>query len=147
MRAVRTRLDQLQEHQYLAFELIRIYLGIALAVRGLLLIWHSSRLLDIMGRPGHDWFSSAALAHYIVGAHLIGGCLLALGFLTRLAALIQIPVLLGAVFLVHWKEGLLATSQSLELSALVLFLLVLFCFFGAGPHSVDHYLATHQEVE
>ena len=65
--------------------------------------------------------------------------MLALGLLARLAALVQIPVLLGAVFLIHIEEGLLAPGQSLELAALVLFLLVVFFLFGSGAYSMDAY--------
>jgi uncharacterized membrane protein YphA (DoxX/SURF4 family) len=50
---------------------------------------------------------------------------------------VQIPVLTGAVLLVHWQDGLLSANQSLEFSALVLFLLVLVCAFGGGRWSLD----------
>ena len=43
--------------------------------------------------------------------------------ITRIAALVQIPILAGAVFIVHRQDGLFALGQSLEFSALVLFLL------------------------
>jgi uncharacterized membrane protein YphA (DoxX/SURF4 family) len=50
---------------------------------------------------------------------------------------VQIPILAGAVFIVHRQDGLFAMGQSLELSALVLFLLVLFVISGAGKLSLD----------
>lgn len=53
------------------------------------------------------------------------------------SALVQLPILIGAVFLVHWNEGLLSANQSFEFSALVLFLLVLVCAFGSGRWSLD----------
>ncbi|PSQ68297.1 MAG: hypothetical protein BRD26_08610, partial [Bacteroidetes bacterium QH_1_64_81] len=48
-----------------------------------------------------------------------------------------LPILIGAVFLVHWNEGLLSANQSFEFSALVLFLFVLVCAFGSGRWSLD----------
>lgn len=75
---------------------------------------------------------------YIAIVHLIGGALLAVGFFTRLAALIQIPILFGAVFFVHLKQGFLQSGQSLELSIMVLFILVIFFLFGAGELSIDN---------
>jgi uncharacterized membrane protein YphA (DoxX/SURF4 family) len=54
-----------------------------------------------------------------------------------LAALVQLPILAGAVVVVHWQDGLLSANQSLEFSALVLFLLVLVCTFGSGRWSLD----------
>jgi uncharacterized membrane protein YphA (DoxX/SURF4 family) len=59
------------------------------------------------------------------------------GLYTRLAALVQLPVLVGAVALVHWQDGLLSADQSLEFSALVLFLLGLVALFGGGRWSLD----------
>ncbi|PSQ51369.1 MAG: hypothetical protein BRD28_05700 [Bacteroidetes bacterium QH_10_64_37] len=41
------------------------------------------------------------------------------------------------MFPVHRHEGLLSANQSLEFSALVLFLLVLVCAFGSGRWSPD----------
>jgi hypothetical protein len=63
--------------------------------------------------------------------------MLAIGIFARVAAIIQIPILIGAVFFFHLGEGLFSQSQSLELSVLVLFLLILFALFGAGTYSVD----------
>jgi hypothetical protein len=41
------------------------------------------------------------------------------------------------VFIVHRQDGLFALGQSLEFSALVLFLLGVFVINGSGPLSVD----------
>jgi putative oxidoreductase len=89
------------------------------------------------------WFAPAAIAHYIVPAHLVGGLLLVLGLLTRLAALVQIPILLGAVFYLHLPQLMVMnveSRQSLELSALVLFLTCLIFLHGSGRLSLDHVL-------
>ena len=78
------------------------------------------------------------IGHYVVFAHVIGGFLLATGLLTRFACILQIPILVGAVFFVHRQDGLFALGQSLELSALVLFLLCVFFVSGAGKLSLDY---------
>ena len=119
---------------------IRIYLGLALFARGVLLITNTSTpfLVDLMQRSGQSWLTTGVIMHYVMIAHFVGGLLLAIGFLTRLAAAAQIPILFGAVFFVHRQDGLFALGQSLELSALVLFLLVLFLFAGAGKLSLDY---------
>lgn len=75
---------------------------------------------------------------YIAIVHLAGGALLVVGLFTRLAALIQIPILFGAVFFVHLKQGLLESGQSLELSVMVLFVLIIFFLFGSGELSFDN---------
>jgi len=65
--------------------------------------------------------------------------------LTRLAALAQIPILIGAIFYIWLPEVLVFEQrQNLEFSALVLFLLTLIFVYGAGRFSVD-YLITRRE--
>jgi uncharacterized membrane protein YphA (DoxX/SURF4 family) len=117
-------------------DLIRIYLGIGLMVRGGMFISHPEVLLDFLKRT-HSWLLPLALSQYVVAAHLCGGILLALGLGTRLAAAVQIPPLLGAVLFVHLHDGLLTGGQSLEFAALVLAMLSAFAVFGAGRVSLD----------
>jgi uncharacterized membrane protein YphA (DoxX/SURF4 family) len=121
-------------------DLIRVYLGIGLMVRGALFISQPEILLDFLKRS-HSWFVPLALSQYVVAAHLCGGILLALGLGTRLAAAVQIPPLLGAVLFVHIGEGLLTAGQSLEFAALVLAMLSAFSVFGSGRLSLDSWLA------
>jgi putative oxidoreductase len=120
----------------IGYDLLRIYLGIALVVRGALFVSDPSRVMVFL-EPAETWFMPALTAHYVGMAHLGGGVLLMLGLATRIAALVQLPALLGAVFSVHFREGLLASGQSLELAGLVLVMLVVFTVFGAGPVSLD----------
>lgn len=131
--------QDLDENRQLGLDLLRIYLGLALFVRGALFVAQPELLLRMIASSG-GWFWPAAIGHYVAGAHIVGGLLLALGFYTRAAALVQIPILLGAVFVTHWGEGLLGHGQALELAGLVLIMLVVFAFFGAGPLSLDHRL-------
>jgi uncharacterized membrane protein YphA (DoxX/SURF4 family) len=127
-------------HREYWLDCVRIYLGVGLFARGLLLITNSSTgfFEELIQRSGQSWLTHGVLLHYVILAHFVGGLLLTIGFLTRLAALIQIPILIGAVFFVHRAEGLLASTQSLEFSGLVLFLLVVFLVSGAGKLSLDY---------
>ena len=118
-----------------AFSLIRIFVGFALFVRGIILFVEPSVFTKLTGSDQWYWWYS-----YVIVIHIIGGVLLGIGLLTRLSALLQIPVLLGAILLFHLKEGLARVEQSLELSTLVLVLLVIFFLFGSGILSVDSYL-------
>ena len=135
---VQSRLD-------IVIDLIRIYLGIALFAKGLYFLLHQEALGQLLGGSENMAFARAAVAHYVIPAHLVGGLLLALGLLTRLAALSQIPILLGAVFYV-WlpKVVFVEQRQNFEFSFLVLFLLALIFVYGAGRLSVD-YLLTRKE--
>jgi len=126
----------------LGFDLVRAYLGVGLFVRGVLFVSRPELVLGYMS-SSESWFVPYAIAHYVAIVHLGGGVLLALGLATRLAAIVQLPVLFGAVFMVHSAESLLTAGQSLEFSALVLMLLVVYLFVGAGPLSVDAWLGDH----
>lgn len=139
MENLRQPLRWAETHPKVWLDCVRIYLGLALFIRGVLIITNTRAdfVQDMLQRTGQSWLISAALLHYVALAHFVGGAMLIVGLLTRIAAVVQIPVLAGAVLLVHRAEGLMAAGQSLELSALVLFLLVVVAVAGAGPLSID----------
>ena len=136
----------IRDNPDMMIDVIRVYLGIGLMVRGFLFISHADGIAALVDLSEFS-LASAALAHYVTFAHLIGGALLAAGLFTRFAALIQIPVLVGAVSLVHFQEGLLTAGQSLEFSALVLFLLAVVLVVGAGRLSADYYVFVQDHEE
>lgn len=132
-------IDWIEAHQSVALDVIRIYLGIGLFVRGVLFVSEPEGLGALVDLSNFS-MASAGLGAYVTVAHLVGGLLLATGLLTRIAAAVQIPILIGAVVLVHWQDGLLSANQSLEFSVLVLFLLSVVFLFGAGRWSADWYV-------
>ena len=129
----------------LTFEFIRIYLGLGLFAKG---VYFASHLGDVMTLVDHGSLQVPAImiAHYVALAHLAGGLLIATGLLTRLAALAQVPVLLGAIFMVHLRDGLFGASQNLEFAVLVLFLLALTVVNGGGRLSADAWLARREAL-
>ena len=136
MSGVMAIIQNLNEKNDLAYALMRIFLGLALFIRGVVFFSNPGALIELAGDESlYMWFS------YVTISHLAGGLLLAAGFFTRLGALLQIPVLFGAVFVVSAQEGLATANQSLELAALVLFMLVVYFIFGSGSLSLDEYLA------
>jgi uncharacterized membrane protein YphA (DoxX/SURF4 family) len=102
-------------------------------------------LMPMMWEDGRMSALQTMAAHYVVLAHLCGGFLMAIGLVTRIAALAQVPVLFGAVFFVHLEEGLFSRGQNLEFAILVLFLVSLVFVHGPGRWSVDHYLFAKKE--
>lgn len=128
----------LEARRDLWLDLVRIYLGAALFVKGVVFVGHTTALMQSMSNAQIP-FGSLGLMHYVVAAHIAGGLMLLFGVATRAAAAANIPVLAGAAFFVHRREGLFAAGQSLELTLLVLFLLVVLTVSGSGRLSVDHY--------
>jgi len=115
------------------FDLIRIYLGIGLTVRGILFFMDPSWIGHLLNVSGETQLAARLVA---IG-HIAGGVLLALGLYTRLAAAVQVIPVFGALVLLHSHDGLASQNQSLEFSALVLIMLLFFAFFGAGQWSLD----------
>jgi putative oxidoreductase len=135
METVKRLQKSLNSKVTLGYALIRIFLGIALLVRGWMIVTRPSAILDL-GVEQQDFMWVA-----LVGiAHLLGGILLTIGFLTRLGALMQIPILFSATFFVYAHTKLMMGGQSFELASLVLFLLIVYFIYGSGPLSVREYL-------
>lgn len=137
----------LHSHPDLIVDMVRCFIGVALFFKGIYFMQHRDYLLQIMNEAHGLWFAPAAMAHYIVPAHLVGGLLLALGLLTRVAAFAQIPILLGAIFYVHLPtlaafnvemSANIGARQNAELSIMTLFLTVLVFLHGSGRFSLDH---------
>ena len=129
----------LEARRHLCFEVLRIYLGVGLFIKGVLF---ASDPNSLSGWVRDGWLdaSIAMLAHYIVLSHLVGGLMLAAGLLTRVAAAVNVPILLGAVLFVHQKDGLFTRTQGLEFTLFVLFTLVLMVWHGSGKWSLDYVL-------
>lgn len=78
------------------------------------------------------------LTYLIIALHFIGGIYIALGTRTRLFCLLNLPVLLGAVFLVSLRGNIFKPYSEFWLSLFVL--LAIICFFveGDGYWSIEH---------
>ncbi len=123
----------------IGYALIRVFLGIALSVRGWLILSNPDLIIRMgVGREYYMWISLIGMIH------LLGGILLCLGFFTRLGALIQIPILFSASFFVLEHTKLMMGGQSVELAILVLVLLCIYFVFGSGTLSIRSYFAKNK---
>jgi uncharacterized membrane protein YphA (DoxX/SURF4 family) len=120
--------------------LLRAALGIALVSKGISFISDMISLKALLESSFGflpDW-----IALVITWIHLLCGFLITIGLFTRLSALIQIPILIGAV-IINLSTGIFTPGSELLFSLLVLVLLVLFVFEGGGELSVDDYIKKH----
>jgi uncharacterized membrane protein YphA (DoxX/SURF4 family) len=80
-----------------AVDLLRFYLGIALAIKGIFFILNMQEFeaVESLGR-----FQNVT-AWFVVFVHTVGGAALLIGIATRLAAAANIVVVLGAIIFVH----------------------------------------------
>lgn len=127
-------------HRGVALDLLRVYLGLGLLVRGVLFLSDPSTYVALLPEGTEASFSSFAMVHYVGLAHVGGGLLLMVGLLTRLAALSQLPILIVAALVIHLPAGV--TDQSFAfaalVAALVAALLGVFAVWGGGHWSLDH---------
>lgn len=134
-----------------ALDFLRAFLGIALIGKGLYFIFHLPELEQMVGQTLSLSYINFILSHYIVFAHIAGGACIAIGLFTRIASIANLPILMGAVFFIHFSEnfalGAKGISSGTEVSIMVLFSLFVFSFFGSGKLSADNYLKNHNPEE
>lgn len=119
-------------------DIFRIVLGVFITFKGFEFMFNIESLKITTEGMGM-MFSGAALAHYVIFAHALGGPLIVVGLYTRIASAIQLPVLIGAVIFVNYPKGFLSIGNHMELevSLIALVGLVVFMVFGAGKFSLD----------
>jgi len=123
-------------HQPQWLVIVRIVLGLCLLAKGITFIRNSTMLQEIFTNssiPHGLWW----MAYFIPWAHLFGGFMIVIGLFTRLAVLLQIPILIGAVIFVNTRSGVYSGQSDLLFSILVLALLIFFLIEGSGSYSVD----------
>jgi uncharacterized membrane protein YphA (DoxX/SURF4 family) len=112
---------------------LRIIFGGFIFFKGLYFldnIGYLDHILRIAGGKGNYFF----VVRYVALAHLCGGLLIVLGLVTRLAALVQLPILVGAVTVNF--IGAMDHSSFLQ-SLASFFTCAFFLFYGSGKHSLD----------
>ncbi|PVY37919.1 DoxX family protein [Pontibacter virosus] len=127
-------------HHPVWVDFLRMALGIFLFVKGVMFIQDTEALQSIMRNSQFQWVSFG-MAHYVAFAHLVGGLLIAMGLVTRIAILFQIPILVGAVFFINPQRGFYSENTELWSSIIVLILLIVFLILGSGRLSVDNLIS------
>lgn len=129
-------------HHPVWLDIVRIGLGVFLFIKGIGFISDTTRLAEIVNGLKIDLFPVIAV-HYVAFVHIFGGFLIALGVLTRLSCLLQIPILLVAVFFVNLRQGFSYLNSELWLSLLSLILVIVFYIVGSGRFSMDEWMRQH----
>lgn len=120
---------------------LRAALGIALTTKGISFISDMVSFKALLAGSSFsflpDW-----VALIITWIHLLCGFLITIGLFTRFSALIQIPILIGAV-IINASTGIFTPGSELIYSVLILILLVFFAIEGGGELSLDRFIKTH----
>ena len=120
---------------------LRAALGIALTTKGISFISDMVSFKALLAGSSFsflpDW-----VALIITWIHLLCGFLITIVLFTRFSALIQIPILIGAV-IINASTGIFTPGSELIYSLLILILLVFFAIEGGGELSLDRFIKTH----
>ena len=128
-----------EAHHPKYMDIVRIAFGIFLCIKGIEFANNSAILTETMeNKLVVNPFLFSLMIQYVIFGHIIGGFLIAAGLLTRLACVLQIPILLGALIFVQWN--VLQHFSEFFLALLTLILLCYFTVIGSGPWSLDKVL-------
>ncbi|MEP6950649.1 MAG: DoxX family protein [Ginsengibacter sp.] len=128
--------------------IVRIALGFILFWKGINFIRDSSDLQLMLQRMSIGVIdkNSEWIAFLITYINLLGGLFIAVGLFTKTSCIVQVPILVGAVFFVNTKHALNQSNAELILSVIVLILLILFAIKGSGVLSADEYFRSYYKA-
>jgi putative oxidoreductase len=112
---------------------LRITLGVVYIMHAYLaaVVFGPSGMVSYQTSKGIPFPSIATW--YLIIAHGVGGLFLLLGILVRWAALVNIPVMAGALFFVHWKQGFFMGKEGgYEYALVILCATIAQALLGAG---------------
>lgn len=124
----------------------RILLGLSLFIKGIQFIQNKSILQKIV-EENHTIQDYFWLQTIIPWVHLLGGVFILIGMFTRIAVIVQLPILIGAVFFVNSKKWIFASESELGLSIIILVLLIVFLFAGDGYLSWKKVIHKENNIE
>jgi len=116
---------------------LRVFLGI-------IYIMHAYLVAFVFGPRGMAAYEAAKGipfpeigTWYVIVAHGLGGICLILGILVRVAALVNIPIMVGALVFVHLKQGFfMGKDGGYEYALLVLGATIAQALLGAGAFTL-----------
>lgn len=128
--------------------LLRIALGVILLYKGFIFLKNSVLVESLLKNNSFQIVdnNSSTIALIITYLNLLGGFFIIIGLFTRWMCIIQIPILLGAIFFVQDMASASFTNTELLLSVAVLVLLIVFAIKGSGALSADEYFRNYTKA-
>ena len=122
----------------------RVGLGIIITLKGIIFLSNLTFLDSLLQHSTLHRSAESFWKWYIALANLLCGILIITGLFTRVAIILQLPILMGAVLFVNLREHAFHLNGELALSLVVLCMLFYFLLKGPGEISMDNYLRNHE---
>jgi putative oxidoreductase len=126
------------ENQDWALFIIRVVIGVVFVLHG------SQKVFGWFGGQGLDGFANylsamnvpAFLSYLAACMELFGGIMIVLGIATEIASLVLVPVMIVAVYLVHWEHGYFIQNNGYEYALNLTFFLIALIIGGPGKYAL-----------
>lgn len=115
-----------------AILILRLTLGFTFILHGGDKLLNLNKFLDFIVPLGVNKY----MAYLAVFAEFIGGILMFIGFLTEIGALLVIPVMIGAIFVVHGTSKYFIHNQGFEYPFVLILLLIALIISGPGKFAL-----------
>lgn len=127
--------------------ILRIALGIVLFWKAIVFIRDTTLLQTMIQNTGIGLFSKNSETFSFIVAYLtlLCGLFILSGLFTRTSSIVQIPILIVAIFFVNSKN-IGQSSFELIVSVIVLILLIVFAIKGSGTISADEFFRTYYKA-
>lgn len=126
------------QHHPMWLDFFRIALGITLMWKGTAFALNLHAFTKLMESAGLGTaVTISMIAHLIIVLHMLGGLLIALGSHTRMFCLLNLPILLTAVFFVNLPEQIFSPYSEFWISGMVTIALCCFVVEGDGVLSIE----------
>lgn len=126
-------------------DILRVVLGVIFIVKGIALIEHREQVIAMMEKSNIDLFTFSLSSQYVIAFDIVGGLFIAVGLLTRLIVLFQLPIVILSIIFINYHQNLFALNSELGYLILILALVLFFLFYGSGSISVDSYLSKRKD--
>jgi putative oxidoreductase len=120
----------------LSLLILRIAAGVVFAVHG------SQKVFGALGGMGLEKFVQmmGPIGYLVAIGECFGGLGMLVGFLSRFSAASNIVTMIGAIFMVHGKNGFLMEKQGFEYNFVLIGLMLPILLCGPGKFSIGRYL-------
>jgi len=115
---------------------LRVVVGMIFAAHG------AQKVFGLFGGPGMAAIAQmmGPIGYLVAIGECFGGLGLIFGFLTRFSAASNIVIMIGAIAMVHGKNGFFMQNGGFEYNLALIGLLVPIVLLGAGHYSIGRFL-------